>query len=66
MKHTEIKTGAYRQLFLDALSLYKASADPEEFHVIDHYTKLLNNHEYKFGVVNMGNLGGGYTDFFRS
>ena len=64
MKHTEFKTGAYRQLFLDALALYRESASPEEYAVIDHYAKLLNDPSYKFGVPAQG--GGGYADFFRS
>ena len=63
MKHTEIKPGAYRQLFLDALDKYRSEADEAEYPVIDHYTRLLQDPEFKFGKVSGG---GGYTDFFRS
>jgi hypothetical protein len=49
--HTEIKPGAYRQLFIDALAKYRQDAHPDERRVIDHYAALLRDPEYKFGKV---------------
>lgn len=54
MKHTQIKTGAYRALFQDALTLYRTQADAAELPVIDHYLKLLADPSYKFGVPQSG------------
>jgi hypothetical protein len=50
-RHTEIKPGAYRALFLDALAKYRETADPAEIPVIDHYVRTLQNPDYKFGKM---------------
>jgi hypothetical protein len=66
-KHTEIKPGAYRSLFLDALAKYRETADAAEIAVIDHYTRLLQDPDNKFGKVT--HHGGHYAPgelFFRS
>lgn len=48
----EIKPGAYRQLFLDALAGYRETAPPEKLPLIEHYAKLLRDPEYRFGKLN--------------
>lgn len=64
--HTEIKPGAYRQLFIDALAAYRLDAFPAELPAIDHYTALLRNPEYKFGKVTKQNKTVEVDLFFRS
>lgn len=67
MTHTQIKPGAYRALFQDALKLYREQAQPEELAVIDHYLKLLANPDYKFGAMQYSGASYASGDlFFRS
>jgi hypothetical protein len=65
--HTQIKPGAYRQLFIDALAKYRADAHPDEHKVIDHYATMLRDPEQKFGKVTYhgANFSNGEL-FFRS
>ena len=63
MSHNAIKTGAYRALFIDALKLYRETAEKDELPTIDHYLMLLNDPAYKFGSLAYGV---GHTDFFRN
>lgn len=65
--HTEIKPGAYRQLFIDALAKYRQDAHPDEYRVIDHYAAVLRDPEMKLGKVTHHGPSYGSGDlFFRS
>lgn len=49
--HTEIKPGAYRALFIDALKHYRLQASAKEYPCIDHYTALLRDPKIRLGEV---------------
>lgn len=64
MKHCP-KPGAYRELFKSGLiALLKGGELSEQDRKdVVHYLQLLEDPNYKFGVLQGG---GGYADFFRS
>lgn len=54
-----IPAGAYRELFIKALTFYEAHAKhtPEELAAIRYYATLLHNPDYQFGKVNHSEIG---------
>lgn len=52
-----IQPGAYRQLFLRALTALEPFATEEDKEAIEYYRKLLNDPSYKFGQYTPGGRG---------